>query len=96
VGVGQARDETTRFYLDKGFARIDELAYLTRHDQRQLIACPIWGKTDGTRALRRGQRSYQTDHILLGKIYSASLGVTLRLYDIDLDRGHPATMKFGS
>lgn len=35
-------------YLDKGFASIDVMAYLTRHAQPALIACPIRGKTGGT------------------------------------------------
>jgi putative transposase len=49
-----------RLFLDKGFAGIAVLEYLTQRGQPALIACPIRGKTGGTRALCRGNKSYRT------------------------------------
>ena len=49
-----------RLFLDKGFASTAVLAYLSQRQQAALIACPIRGKTGGTRALCQGQRSYRT------------------------------------
>ena len=49
-------------FLDKGFASIAVMAYLTRQAQPAVIACPIRGKTGGTRALCQGRRSYRTTH----------------------------------
>jgi len=49
-------------FLDKGFASIAVMDYLTRRAQPALIACPIRGKTGGTRALCQGRRSYRTTH----------------------------------
>ena len=40
-----------RLFLDKGFAGIAVLDELTRRGQPALIACPIRGRTGGTRAL---------------------------------------------
>jgi hypothetical protein len=51
-----------RLFLDKGFAGTAVLAYLTQRQQPALIACPIRGKTGGTRALCRGRSSYRTTH----------------------------------
>jgi hypothetical protein len=64
-------------YLDKGFASIDVIAYLTRQAQPALIACPIRGKTGGTRALCRGRRSYRTDHTFVSgqRSFTAHLAV---------------------
>ena len=47
-------------YLDKGFASGPIITYLTEQRQPTLIACPIRGKTGGTRALCQGRRSYRT------------------------------------
>jgi hypothetical protein len=52
--------------LDKGFAGIPTLAYLTRHRYPALIACPIRGTQGGTRALCHGRRSYRTVHTFKG------------------------------
>src|SRR5262249_43932965 len=52
--------------LDKGFAGIPTMAYLTRHRYPALIACPIRGTQGGTRALCHGRRSYQTVHTFKG------------------------------
>lgn len=50
-------------YLDKGFASTAIIRYL--QDEVRLptiIACPIRGKTGGTRALCRGRKSYRTTY----------------------------------
>lgn len=49
-------------FLDKGFAGIEALKYLTQCQQTALIACPIRGKNGGTRALCRGNKSYRTSY----------------------------------
>jgi putative transposase len=49
-----------RLFLDKGFAGITVLEHLTKCGLPALIACPIRGKTGGTRALCRGNKSYRT------------------------------------
>ncbi len=47
-------------YLDKGFAASPIIEYLTTQKQPAIIACPIRGKTGGTRALCKGRKSYRT------------------------------------
>ncbi len=49
-------------FLDKGFASIAVMEYLTRRAQPAVSACPIRGKTGGTRALCHGRKSYRTTH----------------------------------
>ena len=49
-------------FLDKGFAGIAVQEYLASRGQPALIACPIKGKSGGTRALCQGERSYLTTH----------------------------------
>lgn len=49
-------------YLDKGFACGSIITYLTDHHQPAIIACPIRGKSSGTRALCQGRRSYRTEY----------------------------------
>jgi len=63
--------------LDKGFASIAVMDYLTRHRQPALIACPIRGKTGGTRALCRGRKSYRTTHTFVSgdQTFTAQLAV---------------------
>ena len=63
--------------LDKGFASIAVMDYLTRHRQPALIACPIRGKTGGTRALCRGRKSYRTTHTFVSgdQAFTAQLAV---------------------
>ncbi len=51
-----------RLFLDKGFASTAVLRYLTHRHPPAVIACPIRGKTGGTRALCRGHRSYRTTY----------------------------------
>lgn len=48
--------------MDRGFAGIDVQNYLDEQGYRAIIACPIRGKTGGTRALCRGRKSYRTQH----------------------------------
>lgn len=54
------RMRVARLFLDRGFAGIAVMEYLTRRRQPALIACPIRGKRGGTRALCQGNRSYRT------------------------------------
>jgi putative transposase len=63
--------------LDKGFASIAVMDYLTRHRQPALIACPIRGKTGGTRAMCRGRKSYRTTHTFVSgdQTFTARLAV---------------------
>lgn len=49
-------------YLDKGFACGPVITYLTDQRQPTIIACPIRGKSGGTRALCQGRRSYRTNY----------------------------------
>lgn len=48
--------------LDRGFAGIDVQNYLEAQKIPAIIACPIRGKTGGTRALCQGRKSYRTQH----------------------------------
>ena len=67
-----------RLFLDKGFAGTAVLRYLTRHRYAALIACPIRGKTGGTRALCRGRKSYRTPYTFTdahGQPFTAKLAV---------------------
>lgn len=66
-----------RLFLDRGFAGMAVLAYLTRRRQPALIACPIRGKTGGTRALCRGRRSYRTRYTFQSgtTVFTADLAV---------------------
>jgi putative transposase len=49
-------------YMDKGFSATAIIQYLTAQQQPAIIACPIRGKTSGTRALCRGRSSYSTKY----------------------------------
>jgi putative transposase len=49
-------------YMDKGFSATAIIQYLTAQQQPAIIACPIRGKTGGTRALCRGRSSYSTKY----------------------------------
>jgi len=49
-------------YLDKGFCSIPVIRYLQDQQYAAVIACPIRGKTGGTRALCKGRESYLTTH----------------------------------
>lgn len=66
-----------RLFLDKGFAGVEVMDYLAFHRWPTLIACPIRGKTGGTRALCQGHKSYRTPHTFKGqrKSFTAELAV---------------------
>lgn len=49
-----------RLLLDRGFAGVDVQAYLEKGEVPALIACPIRGKSGGTKALCRGRKGYRT------------------------------------
>ena len=49
-------------YMDKGFSSTAIIEYLTAQQQSAIIACPIRGKTGGTRALCRGRSSYSAKY----------------------------------
>jgi hypothetical protein len=51
-----------RLFLDRGFASIEVMTHLAQWEQPTVIACPIRGKTGGTRALSQGRKSYRTQH----------------------------------
>ncbi len=65
-------------YLDKAFAEVTILRFLTRLGQPTVIACSIRGKSGGTRALCQGRKSYRTQHTFRrrdGRHFSAALAV---------------------
>jgi putative transposase len=67
-----------RLFLDKGFSGIDVMAYLSWRGLSAVLACPIRGKTGGTRALCRGRKGYRTPHTFKsqgGKSFTAELAV---------------------
>lgn len=58
----QSRLKVSCLYLDKGFSTVSVFDYLQQAGQSALIACPIRGKSGGTRALCKGRKSYCTSH----------------------------------
>ena len=54
--------QATVLYLDKGFCCGAVIRYLQDQGQKTVLACPIRGKTGGTRALCHGRKSYRTAH----------------------------------
>jgi len=54
--------EATILYLDKGFCSGQVITYLQDLKQSAIIACPLRGKTGGTRALCKGRKSYRTSY----------------------------------
>jgi len=58
--------EVKCLFLDKGFASIQVMTYLDQSNLSALIACPIRGRTGGTRALCQGNKSYRTTHTFKG------------------------------
>jgi hypothetical protein len=64
-------------FLDKGFASIAVMDYLTHRAQPAVIACPIRGKTGGTRALCQGRQSYRTTHTFVSgeQTFTATLAM---------------------
>jgi putative transposase len=75
--VGALDIQVRRLFLDKGFAGIEVMDYLFRQGLSALIACPIRGKTGGTRALCRGNKSYLATHTFKGQdgTFTAQLAV---------------------
>lgn len=51
-----------RLYLDKGFCSIPVLRCIEKSGWSAILACPIRGKTGGTRGLCQGHQSYLTQH----------------------------------
>lgn len=60
-----------RLWLDKGFANTAIYRYLETVGTPAVIACPIRGKTGGTRGLCKGRRSYTTHHTFRSQQYGA-------------------------
>lgn len=63
--LGQVRSldlRLRRLLLDRGFAGMEVQDFLEQEQIPALIACPIRGKTGGTRALCHGRKSYRTQH----------------------------------
>jgi hypothetical protein len=58
--------EISCLLLDKGFAGIAVLEYLSAQPQPALIACTVRGTQGGTRALCQGRKSYRTTHTFRG------------------------------
>jgi len=58
----QLRLALSVLYLDKGFCATAILRYLEEEQQPALLACPIRGKTGGTKALCKGRKSYKTTY----------------------------------
>src|SRR3989449_7784094 len=70
--------QITCLLLDKGFAGMAVMMYLTAHHQPALIACPNRGTTGGTRALCQGRQRYCTPHTFQsghGREVTATVGV---------------------
>jgi len=65
--VAEAQITVACLLLDKGFAGVAVAQYLERAHRPAVIACPIHGKTGGTRALCRGRKSYRTTHTFNAK-----------------------------
>lgn len=51
-----------RLWLDRGFAGVKVFEYLRDQGLTAVVACPIQGKSGGTRGLCRGRASYATTH----------------------------------
>lgn len=49
-------------FLDKAFAGVTEMRFLTKLGVPSIIACSVRGKQGGTRALCHGRQSYLTQH----------------------------------
>lgn len=60
-----------RLYCDKGFCTTPVLRYVEQSGWPAILACPIRGKTGGTRGLCRGRASYQTTHTFRSQNHGA-------------------------
>jgi putative transposase len=69
--------QVRRLFLDKGFAGTEVMNYVSQQGLSAVIACPIRGKTGGTRALCRGNKSHLATHTFEGKSgsFTAQLAV---------------------
>lgn len=54
--------KASTLYLERGFASVKVIKYLTRTGMKAVIACPIRGTTGGVKALCVGPHSYVTTH----------------------------------
>jgi len=85
LGIG-----INRLFLDKGFAGIDVQTYLDHNGIPSLIACSIRGKTGGTRALCKGNKSYGADHTFRNRMekkeFTANVAVC-RVFTTNKRRG---------
>lgn len=60
-----------RLMLDKGFCSIPTFRALEASGWSAIIACPIRGKSGGTKALCQGPKSYRTQHTFRSAEYGA-------------------------
>ena len=60
-----------RLFLDKGFCSIPILRYVDTSGWSAILACPIRGKSGGTRALCHGPRGYRTQHTFRSAEYGS-------------------------
>ena len=60
-----------RLYFDKGFCTIPVLRYVNTSNWPAMFACPIRGKTGGTRGLCQGRKSYRTTHTFTSQMYGS-------------------------
>jgi hypothetical protein len=58
-----------RLYFDKAFCTVPVLRYVEKCGWSAILACPIRGKTGGTRGLCRGRASYHTQHTFKSQKY---------------------------
>jgi hypothetical protein len=58
-----------RLYFDKAFCTVPVLRYVEECGWSAILACPIRGKTGGTRGLCRGRASYHTQHTFKSQKY---------------------------
>jgi len=58
-----------RLYFDKAFCTMPVLRYVEKSGWSAILACPIRGKTGGTRGLCRGRASYHTQHTFRSQKY---------------------------
>ncbi|HNT78564.1 MAG TPA: hypothetical protein PKH77_26440 [Anaerolineae bacterium] len=65
-----------RLYFDKGFCAIPVLRYVHAHGWSAIFACPIRGKTGGTRALCTGRKSYRTTHTFASGSFGAFIAIS--------------------
>lgn len=63
--------QVTRLLLDKGFCSIPVFRQIEASGWSAILACPIRGKSGGTKALCRGRASYRTQHTFRSAEYGA-------------------------